>query len=1073
MPSNEPDSSTEVVTPCRVVGIGASAGGFQPLRDLLARAERLGELGFFVLLHQDPHHESLAVGLLAASTSLRVVDARAGLDAVSPGTVYVVPPGMTLRAEDGRLALTGATTGEAPIDQLFRALANLYGVQAAGIVLSGSGSDGALGLKSIVAGGGLALVQSPDSAEFDSMPRAALQACPSARSLGIEPMPQALADWAAAGARDEPPPEASREGLRRVLEQVAARRGYDFSAYKEGMLLRRITRRMQLRDLPTLLDYAAWLEHQPEELDALFDDLLIGVTEFLRDPEAWDALQREVIEPVVRSKDDSETLRVWVAGTATGEEAYTLAMLFLDTMARANRRCQLQIFATDTDEKALAVARQGVYPAEVGHQVGHERMERYFTAIDNGTRVQVSAALRRHVIFGVQNLVSDPPFTGLDLVSCRNVLIYLRPDVQQRVLGMLHFALRPGGYLFVGKAETALTAEELFKPVASKARIFQRIGADAGMRTPFRLIQAVPGKPLAGFRSLPPASQNPQAGQVAQRVLVDRFAPASVLIDASLEVLYFSGPTEKYLAQPHGAPTHHLLSLLREGLRSRLRAALGEAVSAGAEVQVRHAQVKRDDGYVAVNCTVVPLAAAGMPAQYLVVFEDETAQPPAQLPAAAGEVSVVRNLERELAAARADLRATIEGLEGSNEELRIANEEVVSVNEELQTRNEELQSSKEELQSLNEELSAVNQQLQVKLGELEAANNDLNNLLNSSDTATLCIDSGDRIKWFSPAARDALQLVGGDVGRSVGLFAEPLMGASLLADVHAVAAAREPLQREVPGPGGRWYLRRTIPYRTEGASFQGVIVTMTDVTEGKLVQQAHEREARDEAQRLEGLVKERTRQLRAMSLELTRAEERERQSLAGDLHDDLLQTLIAAQLKLGEARTGGADAVGQAAELLDRATRSIRSLAYQLHPAVLMDQGLGAAIEWLAGDLRKTHGLQVRLDDDGRPKEVAPLTGAILFRVVRELLINVSKHARTSVAQVGMRSIGGKVEIRVTDQGAGFDPAELESRQERGLGLRSARERLAFIGGELRVQSTPGKGVTVTLLAPLGGAEGA
>lgn len=1070
MTDTHADPSTPTSPPV-VVGIGASAGSFQPLRALLAAFGPEDAIALVVLLHQGAESQGLAVELLGASSRMRVIAAPPRIETFEPGVILVVPPGMSLAADGDALTLRRLATAAHPIDSLFRGLAAMAGRRAAAVVLSGTGSDGAEGLRDLVEAGGIGLAQRPDTAEFDAMPRAAEATGAVSHSVPVEAMPELLRDWARGSAQWDTPPSQRVQALRRLLKIVEARHGFDFSGYKPAMLWRRIARRMELAGAAEVDDYAAQLEQRPDEVEALFGDLLIGVTEFFRDAEAWDALQREIVDPLVARLGDQPSIRVWVVGTSTGEEAYSVAMVFLDAMARANSHCQLQIFATDADPQALAVARQGVYPAAIAAQVGPERMARYFVPVEDGRRVQVAAALRRCLIFGVQNVVTDPPFTGMDLVTCRNLLIYLSPTIQQRVLSTLHFALKPGAHLFLGKAETATSPEGLFESVSGRSRIFRRVGPDHHMSTSFRIASPLPGRPMPGFRAMMSVMQQSQNVQIAQRTIIDRFGPACVLITADHETVYFSGPTDRYLAQPHGAPTHDLLALAREGLRSRLRAAIADAVANGHEVRVGHVHVKRGDGYAELQITIVPVRSDGPAAHYLVVFEDEPPPAGGRSGGAPPDDAVLRNLELELAATKDDLRVTIDGLETSNEELRLANEEVVAVNEELQTRNEELQSSKEELQSLNEELSAVNQQLQVKLGELETANDDLRNVLASSEIATLRIDRDERIQWFSPAAAALLDLLPADTGRGIAVFSSPLLGPALIAQMREVGASGVPLQREVVSADGRWYLRRITPYRGEGKRTDGIMITLTEITEAKVAEQARDRSVQVQAQRLESLVDARTRQLRTLSFELTRAEESERQAIAADLHDDLLQLLLAARLKLGALQLAPSIAPAALQDVVDivtRASQSTRSLAHQLAPAALTEQGLGGAIESLIVDLRKTHQLEVELEDDGEPKPIEDLTATILFRVVRELMVNVAKHAGTGRARVTMRRLGDeRIEIRVSDQGRGFDLPALETSRQRGFGLRSARERLGFIGGGLLIDSDPASGSTVTLTAPL------
>jgi chemotaxis methyl-accepting protein methylase/signal transduction histidine kinase len=1029
-------------------------------------------LCFVVIQHLDPTQKSLATELFAKRTQMSVAEAQDGVRAL-PDHVYTVPPGreVTIRAGALHLEVPETTRGQRmPIDRFFQSLGDDQQEKAIGIVMSGTGADGAQGLKSIAGNGGIVLVQRPDTAQFDGMPRAALATGLATHVLAVEDMPVVLLGYAnhpyAAHPESPAPAAGAQEALlRSILDLVLAKRGHDFTGYKRATLLRRIHRRMGLSYIESMADYAAKIAKEPHEIDALFKDFLIGATEFFRDPEAWQALETEAIAPMVAVKGDNEPIRVRVPGVSTGEEGYTVAMILLEAVEKARKRCPLQIFATDINEEALAVARMGIYPAGIATQVPSARLHRFFNEIDDGRHYQVTSELRGRVVFGAQNLFSDPPFSGVDLVICRNVLIYLEPEVQSRVFLLLHFALKPDGFLFLGNAETPASCEDLFKPLAKGQRIYRRVGST---RREQLSIRAPGGQRAAppGFRVQPPAAQVTQAARVAQQILFDRFAPASVLVSRDFDTLYFAGATERFLVPPRGAPTHSLLSMSREGLRSRLRGAIAEAAAGNTSVVVRDAQVKRGRTYESVRLTVVPTAIGESQRAFLVVFEDELKPPAADR---VSQSKLVKQLEEELQAVREDLRATVEGLETSNEELKVANEEIVSVNEELQSSNEELQSSREELQSFNEELNTLNQQLQMKIGELEVVNNDLKNLLAINEVATLCLDHELRIKWFNPAAHGTLGLIATDVGRSILVFGMPLLGRSLQDAARAVLEKMEPVQSEVMGEADRWYQRRTVPYRTDDKRIDGVIVTFTDVTDSKRAAEATFETNKLMTEALERRVEERTRQLRTLSFELARAEENERQAIARDLHDDLGQLLLVAKLKLGKLHDGDrhdrAAAIRELEELVDRASRSMQSLAFQLSPAVLHELGLIPALEWLAEEMNKDYGLFVELADDGASKPLSQDARSILFRAIRELLINIARHSGVTAAEVVAQRSGESLLVVIRDRGAGFDPDKIDA--QGAFGLTNVRERISFIGGSVRIASAPGSGAEVTLAVPL------
>jgi two-component system CheB/CheR fusion protein len=733
------------------------------------------------------------------------------------------------------------------------------------------------------------------------------------------------------------------------------------------------------------------------------------------------------------------------------------------------------VFATDSNAEAVEVARSGLYPAGIAAHIPAARLGRYFTEVKDDHHFQVTRELRDCVVFGVQNVVTDPPFTRVDLVSCRNLLIYLAPEVQKRLIQGFHFALKPGGYLFLGTAETVAKNEQIFKPVSRKWRIYQRLGTFSREHieyVPPALEERAAIAGRAGVLAVPTRPTSPAA--VAQTVILERFAPAAVLVNGDREILYYAGPTDRYLRQPRGAPSSELLTLARDGLRSQLHSALRRAASSDASVIASGASVKRDGAFEPVKITVTPVA-AGAPGEgrlLLVVFQDEPRPPPGRGKAKGRAPTLVRQLEEELRATRDDLQTTIDRLEHSNEELRVSHEEVVSGNEELQSMNEELESSKEELQSLNEELNAVNQQLQTKIAEVESANNDLKNLLESSDIASVCLDRELRIKWFTPAARDVLNVIATDVGRPIRDLASALAGESLLRDASTVLEKLSPVERELHSEGGRWYLRRTLPYRTAEDRIDGVIVNFADVSETRRTAETALKARTEMTHALEGRVSAATIQLRTLAGELALAEEREREAIARDLHDNLAQLLHVAKLKLAAlAKASDADASGALRKdldtLLTQADASVRSLVFQLNPPVLAELGLAAALEWLSEEMKRSHGLAVEVTDDGLPKPLAQPSRSVVYRAVRELLINVSKHAGIDRAAVNLEKVGEHIVVIVHDRGKGFDAEAAFAAPPKGLGLLSVRERIGFIGGKTEVRSIPGDGTEVTLTVPL------
>ncbi len=739
----------------------------------------------------------------------------------------------------------------------------------------------------------------------------------------------------------------------------------------------------------------------------------------------------------------------------------------LDRLRRARNKSPVQIFATDTNNDALEIGRVGRYPAGIAAKVSPARLRRYFDLAPDGAFYAVKDELRKCVVFGIQNLFADPPFGRVDLISCRNVLIYLEPDVQSRVLNIFHFALRKGGYLFLGSAEFNGGRDDLFRPLSKKFRLFAREGSTrievlpTALTSPDVSAAIRPGSP----RNMPGLSH---AASFSQRLILDHFSPAAVMVNARHEAVYFCGPTDEFLLRPRGTPSHDLMLMVREGLRSRLRLALQEAAQTDLTVQVAGARMKHGGAFLPVQITVIPNRGGDSGHYFLVVFRRE--DKPALVPSDKGEnQKLVRHLEEELGATRDDLQNTIEKYEFVTEDLRVSNEEVVATNEELRSLNEELESSKEELQSLNEELTTVNQQLEAKIRELEGAVSDQTNLLVSSDIATICLDESLHIKWFTPATHKQFHFIDGDIGRPIGDMLHAVGDTSLVVAARAVLAKQSELDRELQFENGRWYMRRTLPYLDAGKVIRGVIVTYTDITDSHIAIEAAKLSRRDLL-----VSTEESDRLRVLSAALVMAEDRERRMLAQDLHDDLGQLLAIASLKVAmlqkqELSKPAQATVAECAKAVDQVNRKLRAMALQLNPPMLDQLDIVQAVQWLADEVNGLHRIDVTIEDDGTPKPMERAVSATLFRAVRELLINVAKHANVSRATIAMtRNPNQTMCLTVVDLGSGFNPDTVVSSADRGgFGLIGLRERLSYLGGELAVHSNPGKGTSVVVKVPL------
>lgn len=789
---------------CPLVAIGASAGGVEALRTLFKAMPANPGIAFVVVLHLSPSHESQLVGVLQRVTSLDVVPCREGAE-LKRDCIYVIPPAAMVRINGKRLSVAEPSSDferRHPVDALFQSVAEQRKADAVCIVLSGSGSNGSAGAQHVRMVDGIVIAQDPATAEHAEMPRNIIVAGLADQVLAPEDIPGVLIgitrrSRTLVGGR-APLQSADSGHFNEILSILRVRGRHNFTPYKTTTIVRRILRRMGLNQIGTLEDYARKLDGSPGEVDALVADLLINVTSFFRDAEAWRFLESEVVAPLVDSRQAGDSIRAWTTACSTGEEAYSLAMALRQRIEDMDKQIDLKVFATDPAHQALARARAGVFADSIAETIPRERLERFFDKEDSHYRAKKS--LREAVIFAPQNLLADPPFSRLDVVTCRNLLIYLEPEVQKRVIGLLHFALREGGHLFLGSAESVGDTSTLFEPVSKKWRIYRRLGSTRHDLVDFPLLGIEHRRRIEG--QAPEPAQRRAPSDEARDALVGFFAPPSVLIDDRQRVLYLHGDLAPFLRPPRGEPTYDLLPLVRDDLRSRLRAAVRQALQEGIVVSGEQpVRVGEDAG--AVRITVAPVPSTGM-RRLLVTFQSRqpaasTVQPRAL---AAANDQEPGSLEEELRAAREELRLSVEQLEASNEELKASNEEITSMNEELQSTNEELETSKEELQSLNEELNTVNAQLQGKVEELEDRSNDLRNLLNSTAIATLFLDRHQRIRWFSPPVRALFQVIPADIGRSIRDLSQRFDDDGFLGDAEEVLQSLTPREKECAATTG-------------------------------------------------------------------------------------------------------------------------------------------------------------------------------------------------------------------------------------------------------------------------------
>ncbi len=832
-----------------VVGIGASAGGLEAFEQFFANMPPDSNMGFVLVPHLDPTHKSMMPELIQRTSKMPVVQAEDGT-AVEPNNVYIIPPNRDMSILRGKLVLLEPSAARGlrhPIDFFFRALAQDKGENAVCIILSGTGTEGTLGLKAVKGEGGLVLAQDPKEAKYDGMPSSAIATGLVDDVLPASKLPERLLGYVKQSLKRQPSLEERPSGRvdmqqqqQRIFSLIRAHTGHDFSLYKQNTILRRIQRRMALHQIDDLADYVTYLQNNKHEIDILFKEFLIRVTNFFRDEAAFKALKEKVVPVIARNKSYENPVRVWVPGCSTGEEAYSLAIILHEYAEQTKNHFKVQIFATDIDSSAIEIARAGTYTDNISVDVSPERLNRYFTR--EGNTYKIKEELREMTVFSIQNVIKDAPFSKLDLISCRNLLIYLGPQIQKKVLPLFHYGLNPGGMLFLGSSENIGDSIDMFKTVNSKWKIFQAVKvqtlppAIVGLRHIDQLGRGVKPDGL-------PAAKEPQAlkiHELTEKLLLERYSPPCAIVNERGDILYIKGRTGKYLEPASGRASMNIIEMAREGLRLDLRTALRKAVKEKKSIRYEQVQVKTDGGVETINLDANYIAAPDhLQGLIMVVFnpvprrKDEKFAPAKDRAEKKSEARMLE-LEYELKSTKENLQSAIEELESSNEELMSTNEELQSSNEELQSTNEELETSREELQSMNEELMIVNSELEGKIGALNQANNDMRNLVSSTRIATIFLDNNLRIKSFTPDVVALFSLIETDIQRPINDIASKLDYPEFLADVKEVMRTSELKERTVRHPEDRWYLARVLPYRVKNNTIDGAVITFVDITAQRL-----------------------------------------------------------------------------------------------------------------------------------------------------------------------------------------------------------------------------------------------
>jgi two-component system CheB/CheR fusion protein len=1050
-----------------IVAVGASAGGLDACKKFLAALPADSGMAFILVQHLDPTHQSMMVELLAAHSPVKVQQATDGAP-VQPNCVYTIPPGVYLSMDHDELRISTPSErhgARLPFDFLLRSLADGVGERAVCVVLSGMGADGSLGAKAVKEKDGLVIAQDPDEADFDGMPRSAIKTGMVDLVLPAAEIPAAIIRYdrqaTQIGKRGgSSPPGDKPDWLHEIVELLHAKTGHDFRRYKPGTLQRRIERRMAMVPIETrgMDRYLAILRSDSNELEFLAKDLLIHVTSFFRDPKVFDVLASKIIPDLIQRHSSDQPLRIWIAGCSTGEETYSLVMLFQEQIEAAGRRIRLQVFASDIDAGAVATAREGFYPDSIAAEVSPKRLARFFTKDDHGYRV--SPDMRAAVVFTEQDLLADPPFSRLDMVSCRNLLIYLQPEAQAKVISLFHFALREEGILLLGGSETTGEGDARFEVVSKSARIYRHtapgrpgeggfsLRTGDGVRAPVR---------MAGDR---PPSRQAALAELCRRAVLENYAPAAVLINSKYECLYSLGPTDRYLQVAPGYPTNDLLAMVRERTRIKLRSAVQRASQENERVVVSGRGSGGNGPADSFSIAVQPVRREGEELLLVCFLEKPQQEQVPERPTARGDLPRVRALERELEATTRELEDAIRSLEISGEEQRAANEEMLSVNEEYQSTNEELLTSKEELQSLNEELTALNSQLQEALEQQRTTSNDLQNVLYSTNIATLFLDTHLKIRFFTPATKSLFNIISSDIGRPLSDLSSQAFDRSVIANAELVLQNLVPVEQEVEVLDG-WYSRRILPYRTYDGGVEGVVITFTDVTERRRAGRALEA-AKQEAE-LANIAKSRF--------------------LAAASHD-LRQPLQSLSLLQGILSKIVVDEKGQ--KLVTLMGQTLGAMTGMLNTLLDINQ-IDAGIVQADVSNFTINELLGRLKDEftyhaaakGLSLTVVPCSLSIhsdrqlLEQMLRNIISNAVKYTPKGRVLLGCRRYGKTLSIEVWDTGLGIpedkleavfdeyyqeDNAAREKSRGLGLGLSIVRRLGILLDHRLRVRSRLGKG---------------